>query len=123
LLIIFYLIQVLNLGGDLMTKKKRKNTKHNGKTPESIKLQRNNLDLRWKERSKTGEGFSILRYKKDIIQFSEKEFYLPEKKQKLIRLENWERKVFKDCFYNNRPRLILVSLAKKNGKSTFSALV
>jgi len=115
--------QLYKKGGDPMTKKKRKITKHNGKTPESIKLQRGNLDLRWKELSKTGEGFSILRYKKDIIQFSEKETYLPEKKQKLIRLENWERKVFKDCFYNSRPRLILVSLAKKNGKSTFSALV
>ncbi|RXG66841.1 hypothetical protein ES695_01100, partial [Candidatus Atribacteria bacterium 1244-E10-H5-B2] len=47
----------------------------------------------------------------------------PEKKQELIRLEKWEREVFTDCFYKNRPRLILVSLAKKNGKSTFSAMV
>ena len=97
--------------------------KYDGKTAESIKAQRDNLKKRWKERSKTGKGFSILKYKEDIIQFAEKEIYLPEKKQELIRLENWEKEVFTDCFYENRPRLILVSLAKKNGKSTFSAMV
>ena len=43
--------------------------------------------------------FSIRKYKKDIIQFSEKEIYLPEKKQELITLENWAQEVFTDCFY------------------------
>ena len=96
---------------------------YQAKTPETKKKKLDNLKKRWPERLKTGEGFSILRYEKDIIQFAEKEIYLPEKKQELIRLENWEREIFRDCFYENRPRLILVSLAKKNGKSTFSALV
>ena len=41
----------------------------------------------------------------------------------MIKLEEWEKEVFRDCFYENRPRLILVSLGKKNGKSTFSAMV
>jgi len=104
-----------------------KRDKHTGKTAKSRKIQRKNLlpGKRWPERAKTGEseGFSILEYHKDIIQFSEKEIYLPEKKEQLIKLENWEREVFKDCFYKNRPRLILISLAKKNGKSTFSAMV
>jgi len=94
------------------------------KTPGSKKKKLKNLGLRWKEKSKTGKtGFSIREYKKDIINFSEKEIYLPEKRQKLITLEDWEREVFTDCFYKNRPRLILVSLAKKNGKSTFAAIV
>lgn len=90
-----------------------------------MKKKLDNLKLRWPEKLKTDKnrGFSFLRYKKDIIQFAEKEIYLPEKRQKLITLENWEREVFTDCFYKNRPRLILVSLAKKNGKSTFSAIV
>ena len=94
------------------------------KTPESKKKKLKNLDLRWKEKSKTGKtNFPIQEYKKDIISFSEKEIYIPEKKQKLITLEDWEREVFTDCFYKNRPRLILVSMAKKNGKSTFAAIV
>ncbi|GAJ20100.1 unnamed protein product, partial [marine sediment metagenome] len=80
---------------------------------------------RWPERAKTGESkdFSIPEYQRDIIQFAEKEIYLPEKKEQLLKLERWEREVFTDCFYKNRPRLILISLAKKNGKSTFSAMV
>jgi len=102
-----------------------KRDKHRGKTIKKRKAQDSNLDLRWKERLKTGEseGFSIREYERDIIQFAEKEVYLPEKKEQLIRLEKWEREVFTDCFYKNRPRLILISLAKKNGKSTFSAMV
>ncbi len=82
------------------------------------------LKKRWKERLKTGEtSLSISEYQNDIIRFAEEEIYLPEKKQELIKLEDWEREIFTDCFYENRPRLILVSLAKKNGKSTFSAMV
>ena len=67
--------------------------------------------------------FSLPEYRNDVIGFTEKEIYLPEKKKELITLEEWEKEVFRDCFYENRPRLILVSLAKKNGKSTFSAIV
>ncbi|MBA7513955.1 hypothetical protein ES705_05973 [subsurface metagenome] len=108
-------------------KKKKSKSKYDGKTKKSIKAQRKNLDpdTRWPERSKTGESkdFSIREYERDIIQFAEREVYLPEKRQELIRLEKWEREVFTDCFYKNRPRLILVSLAKKNGKSTFSAII
>ena len=67
--------------------------------------------------------FSLPEYRNDVIGFTEKEIYLPEKKKELITLEEWEKEVFRDCFYENRPRLILISLAKKNGKSTFSAIV
>ncbi|MBA7498303.1 hypothetical protein ES704_01038 [subsurface metagenome] len=83
------------------------------------------MKLRWPEKLKTGKSksFSIREYRKDIIQFSEKEIYLPEKRQKLVTLEDWEREIFTDCFYKSRPRLILVSLAKKNGKSTFAAII
>lgn len=63
---------------------------------------------------------SFKEYKNDIIKFAEEQIRLENKL--LIRLEDWEREVFKDCFYEKRPRLILVSLAKKNGKSTFSAI-
>ena len=103
----------------------RPKSSYQAKTPESRKRKLDNLKLRWPEKSKIdkGKGFSFLKYKEDIIQFAEKEVYLPEKRQKLITLEDWEREVFTDCFYKNRPRLILVSLAKKNGKSTFSAIV
>ena len=70
------------------------------KTQEAIKRQDKVLKQRWSEKLKTGKnGFSIRKYKKDIIQFSEKEIYLPEKKQELITLENWEQEVFTDCFY------------------------
>jgi phage terminase large subunit-like protein len=111
-----------------MTKKKKKSrSKFDGKTVKSRKMQDKNLlpDKRWPERAKTGESkdFSIQEYERDIIQFAEREVYLPEKKEQLITLEKWEREVFTDCFYKNRPRLILISLAKKNGKSTFSAVV
>ncbi|MBA7522947.1 hypothetical protein ES705_15068 [subsurface metagenome] len=93
-------------------------------TQEAKKRQNKGLEQRWPERLKTGDnGFSIWEYQNDIIRFSEREIYLPEKKEKLIRLEGWEREVFTDCFYKNRPRLILISLAKKNGKSTFSEIV
>ena len=103
----------------------RPKSSYQAKTPESRKKKLDNLKLRWPEKSKVSKskGFSFLKYKEDIIQFAEKEIYIPEKRQKLIRLEDWEREVFTDCFYKNRPRLILVSLAKKNGKSTFSAIV
>ena len=106
-------------------KKNKPKSRYLGRTIKSRKIQCNNLGLRWPEKLKTGksEGFFIREYERDIIQFSEKEIYLPEKKEQLIKLENWERKVFTDCFYKNRPRLILISLAKKNGKSTFSAMV
>jgi len=105
--------------------KKRLKESYRVKTQKAKKRQTEGLKQRHKEKLKTGksEGFSILEYERDIIRFSEKEIYLPEKKEQLIRLENWERKVFTDCFYKNRPRLILISLAKKNGKSTFSAMV
>jgi len=61
-------------------------------------------------------------YSKDIISFCHEQIYLPEKRE-LIKLEEWEKEIFTDCFYENRPRLILLSLGKKNGKSTFSAIV
>ena len=97
---------------------------YRAKTEEAKKRQIEGLEKRWPERLKTGNnGFSTRKYSKDIIQFTEKEIYLPEKKNQLITLEDWEREVFRDCFYENRPRLILISLAKKNGKSTFSAMV
>ena len=104
--------------------KKRTKDSYRAKTLKAKKKQAEGRRLRWKEKLKTGKTtFSILKYKRDIIQFAEKEIHLPEKKERLITIENWERKIFIDCFYNNRPRLILVSLAKKNGKSTFSAIV
>jgi phage terminase large subunit-like protein len=101
----------------------RPKSSYNTKTAAAKKKKLDNLKLRWKDKAKTGEGPSILKYKEDIIQFAEKEIYLLEGKGKLITLEQWEREVFIDCFYKNRPRLILVSMAKKNGKSTFSAIV
>ncbi|MBA7533318.1 hypothetical protein ES705_25553 [subsurface metagenome] len=104
--------------------KKRLKESYRAKTPKAKKKQAEGRKQRWPESSKTGNNdFSIREYQKDIIQFSEKEIYLPEKEQELIILEDWEREVFRDCFYKNRPRLIVVSLAKKNGKSTFSAIV
>ena len=82
------------------------------------------LSKRWPESLKTGNSnFSARKYERDIILFAEKEIYLPERKGELLKLENWEKEIFGDCFYKNRPSLILVSLAKKNGKSTFSAIV
>ena len=106
-------------------KKKRLKESYRTKTRGAKKRQTGGLKQRHKEKLKTGksEGFSVREYERDIIQFSEKEIYLPEKKEQFIKLENWEREVFTDCFYKNRPRLILISLAKKNGKSTFSAIV
>ena len=89
------------------------------------KAQLDNLLNRNRQLDKTGKTklFTLPEYRKDIILFSEKEIYLPEKKQELVKLEDWEKELTKDCFYQNRPRLILLSIAKKNGKSTFSAIV
>jgi len=95
------------------------------KDPEKRAKSLANLLNRNRQLDKTGKTklFTLPEYRTDIIKFSEKEIYLPEKKEQLITLEDWEKEVFKDCFYKNRPRLILISLAKKNGKSTFSAMV
>jgi phage terminase large subunit-like protein len=73
-------------------------------------------------RKSKGKIPKVKDYSSDIIQFCEQQIKLPEQ-NKLITLEDWEKDVFHDCFYENRPRLILISIAKKNGKSTFSALV
>jgi len=106
--------------------KKRLIGSYRTKTKKTKRSQNKGLEIgRQRERLKTGEveNFPIQEYQRDIIQFSEKEVFLPEKKEQLIKIETWEREVFTDCFYKNRPRLILISLAKKNGKSTFSAMV
>lgn len=58
-----------------------------------------------------------------IIEFCEKHIFLPEKINQLIKLEDWEVQIMQDCFYDHRPRLIVISLGKKNGKSTFSSAV
>lgn len=104
--------------------KKRLKKSYRAKTVDARKRQAKGLGQRWPEKLKTGDNsFSIRKYERDIILFSEKEIYLPERKGELLNLEDWEREIFIDCFYKNRPRLILVSLAKKNGKSTFSSIV
>lgn len=64
---------------------------------------------------------SFEQYENDIVKFIEEQIYLEN--NRLILLEEWEREIFRDCFYEKRPRLILISLAKKNGKSTFSAII
>ena len=111
-------------GGDHIAQYRKKNS-FLSKNPEKREAQLANLLNRNRELNKTGEvkKFTLSEYQKNIIEFAEKEIYLPEKKNQLITLENWEKEVFRDCFYANRPRLILISLAKKNGKSTFSAIV
>ncbi len=58
-----------------------------------------------------------------VVEFCREHIYLPEKNAELIKLENWELKVMRDCFYDHRPRLILISLGKKNGKSTFASAI
>jgi len=68
------------------------------------------------------EPFKKKDYSKDIIAFAEEQIILPESK-KLIKLEDWERKLLKDCFYGDRPSLVLLSVGKKNGKSTLSAII
>ena len=105
--------------------KYRKKSSFVSKDPEKLARSRANLLYRNRELDKTGEvkKFNLPEYRENIIDFTEKEIYLPEKKNQLIKLEDWEKEVFKDCFYENRPRLLLISLAKKNGKSTFSAMV
>jgi len=59
----------------------------------------------------------------DIISFCEKHIYLPEKRKTLIKLEGWEKEIMKDCFYDHRPRMIVISVAKKNGKSTLASAI
>lgn len=112
-------------GGDPIAEKvKRLKESYRVKTPEAKERQAGGLKKRWPERLKTGKsGFSIRKYKSDIISFSEKEIYLPEKKEQLIKLEDWQKEIFTDCFYKNRPRMIVLSIAKKNGKSTFAASI
>ncbi|RXG66542.1 hypothetical protein ES695_02330, partial [Candidatus Atribacteria bacterium 1244-E10-H5-B2] len=70
-------------------KKKRSKSKHRGRTVKSRKIQDKNLlpNKRWPEGTKTGEfSFSdqtVQEYQRNIIQFVEKEIYLPEKKEQL----------------------------------------
>jgi len=63
--------------------KKRLKKTYIAKTPGAKKRQAEGRKQRHREKLKTGksEGFSIREYQKDIIQFSEKEIYLPEKKE------------------------------------------
>ena len=105
--------------------KYRKKSSFISKDPEKREAQLANLLNRNRQLNKTGKTklFTLPEYRKDIILFSEKEIYLPEKKKELVKFENWEKELAKDCFYEKRPRLILLSIAKKNGKSTFSAIV
>ncbi len=56
-----------------------------------------------------------------VIEFFKEHIYLPEKKKELIKLEAWQVKVLRDCFYDHRPRMIVISVGKKNGKSTFAS--
>jgi len=111
-------------GGDLIAKYRKKES-FISKDPDKREAQLANLLNRNRQRDKTGETkfFTLPEYRKDIILFSEREIYLPEKKNQLIVLEEWEKEVFRDCFYEHRPRMIVLSVAKKNGKSTFAASV
>ncbi len=56
-----------------------------------------------------------------IISFFGEHIYLPEKKKELIKLEAWQIEILRDCFYDHRPRMIVISVGKKNGKSTFAS--
>jgi len=56
-----------------------------------------------------------------IIEFCEEHIRL--EKGELISLEGWEKQVFRDCFYEDRPRMIVISVGKKNGKSTLASAV
>lgn len=94
------------------------------KTKEGREAQLRNL-VQYRNRSVTLEDksklFPLKEYRKDIIFFIEHEIYLPDKRKKLIQLETWELEILRDCFYQDRPSLILLSLGKKNGKSVFSS--
>jgi len=105
--------------------KYRKKSSFISRDPEKREAQLANLLNRNRQLNKTGKTklFTLPEYREDIISFSEREIYLPEKKKELVKLEDWEKELAKDCFYEKRPRLILLSIAKKNGKSTFSAMV
>ncbi|MBA7519051.1 hypothetical protein ES705_11125 [subsurface metagenome] len=95
------------------------------KNKEGREAQLRNLVQNRNRSGLTGKSklFPLKEYKKDIISFAEKEIYLPDKRKKLIQLETWEKEILRDCFYQDRPSLILLSLGKKNGKSVFSSLV
>ncbi|MBA7563761.1 hypothetical protein ES695_05545 [Candidatus Atribacteria bacterium 1244-E10-H5-B2] len=94
------------------------------KNKEKREAQLRNL-VQYRNRSITLEDksklFPLKEYRKDIISFIENEIYLPDKRKKLIQLETWELEILRDCFYQDRPSLILLSLGKKNGKSVFSS--
>lgn len=97
--------------------------KYRAKTPEGRARQLAGL------KSNKGMGRKLkpddLRYKikDDIIQFVQKDFYIPETRSPIVLLD-YEIEFFNDLFHSNpTPTLCLLGTPKKCGKSTIAAMI
>ncbi|MQY65178.1 MAG: hypothetical protein GH147_01665, partial [Clostridia bacterium] len=81
---------------------------------------------KWREKEKTpiGDFFTIQKYKGDIINFAEEQFYIPETRKPIVLQEFQKDKIFRPLFYGDRPyTMALIGEPKKSGKSCLASLI
>jgi phage terminase large subunit-like protein len=103
---------------------------YRARTPEAKERQLAGLKKGWgkkgakKKLQDGGHDLDRPEYKDNICLFAEREFHIPETGQ-AIKLFDWEKRdILQPLFHDGRDyTLAIVSMAKKNGKSTLAALV
>jgi len=110
-----------------MAKNTRFRTKesHCANTPEAKARTQEGL-RRYREREKTpiADYFTVQKYRKDIIQFAEEQFYIPETRKPIILQPFQKEEIFLPLFYGDRPyTMALIGEPKKSGKSCLASLI
>ncbi|MBA7562435.1 hypothetical protein ES695_19505 [Candidatus Atribacteria bacterium 1244-E10-H5-B2] len=79
---------------------------------------------REKEKTPIADFFTIQKYRKDIINFAEEQFYIPESRRPIVLQEFQKDKIFRPLFYGSRPyTMALLGEPKKSGKSCIASLI
>ncbi|MBA7565883.1 hypothetical protein ES695_12920 [Candidatus Atribacteria bacterium 1244-E10-H5-B2] len=81
---------------------------------------------RYREKEKTpiADFFTVQKYRRDIIQFAEEQFYIPETRKPIILEEFQKDKIFRPLFYGDREfTMALIGQPKKSGKSCLASLI
>ncbi|MBA7610603.1 hypothetical protein ES703_17815 [subsurface metagenome] len=103
----------------------RKKSSYEANTAEAKERTQEGLK-RYREREKTpiADFFTIQKYKGDIINFAEEQFYIPETREPIVLQEFQKDKIFRPLFYGDRPyTMALLGQPKKSGKSCTAALI
>jgi phage terminase large subunit-like protein len=103
----------------------RKKSSYEANTPEAKEHSQEGLK-KWEEKEKTpiADVFTIQKYKKDIINFAEEQFYIPESRRPIVLQEFQKDKIFRPLFYGDRLyTMALIGEPKKSGKSCIASLI